>query len=134
MSGRGQSSDCGRGGVWVTGIVVVVVAVLGSAGGLVGEVVQLVHLRARVHVDQLVLGDICSSCSQVSDGLAFDTLEVNMAALALLLLPGHADEGPLDVVVDDLRTATRSLLHLLFIRGVTYQYIVQTTEPVSSQC
>ena len=112
------------GGVWVW---LVVVAWLRLD-------VQFVHLRTRVHVDQLVLGNVCSGGCQVGDGLALHTLEVNMAALALLLLPGHADEGPLDVVVDDLRTATRTLLHLLFIRGVTYQYMVQTTEPVSSQC
>ncbi len=37
---------------------------------------------------------------QVGDGLGPDALEVHVPRLGLLLLPGHPDEGPLDVIVD----------------------------------
>ena len=113
-------SDTGRGGVGVR-LVVVVVAVVLAAWGLVGEDVQLVHLGSRVHDHQLVLGNVCGCRRQVGDGLALHTLEVHVAALALLLLPGHPDEGPLDVVVDDLWATPRALLHLLFVGGVTWE-------------
>lgn len=55
---------------------------------------------------------------QVGDTLAADALEVNMAALSLLLLPGELDERPLDVVVDHLRLPPRTPLHLLLTGGV----------------
>ncbi len=43
-----------------------------------------------------------------------------MAALPFLLLPGHADERALDVVVDDLRATSRSPLHFLFVGWVAF--------------
>ena len=42
-------------------------------------------------------------------------LEVDVSALGLLLLPGHVDERPLHVVVDDLRAAAGSGAHLLLV-------------------
>lgn len=42
-----------------------------------------------------------------------------MAAFALLLFPGHADEGSLDVVIYNLGASSWSFLHFLFIRRVT---------------
>lgn len=44
-----------------------------------------------------------------------------MAAFTLLFFPGHADEGPLDVVVNYLWTSTWSLFDLLFICRVACQ-------------
>ena len=41
-----------------------------------------------------------------------------MARLGLLLFPGHVDEGPLDIVVDNLGPTARPLLDLLLVRGV----------------
>ena len=43
-----------------------------------------------------------------------------MSALGLLLLPGHVDEGPLDVVVDDLGSAAGPRAHLLLVSGVAF--------------
>lgn len=83
--------------------------------------VQLVYLRPRgLHDHQLVLGNVCGCRGQVSGRLGLDALEVHVAALPLLLLPGHADERTLDVVVDDLRTTSRTPLHLLFISRVAW--------------
>lgn len=45
-------------------------------------------------------------------------LKVDVSALGLLLLPGHVDEGPLDVVVDDLSAAARPFADLLLVGGV----------------
>src|SRR5262245_19672106 len=41
-----------------------------------------------------------------------------MSALCLFLLPGHAYERPLHVVVDHLGPPTRPLLHLFLVRWV----------------
>lgn len=107
-------------------LVAVVVAVVIPAGGVVGQDVQFVHLGARVHHHQLVLGNVGRRCRQVGDGLGLDALEVHVAAFALLLFPGHADEGPLDVVVDDLWTTSRAFFDLFFISGITCQHTVSS--------
>lgn len=57
----------------------------------VGEDVELVHLWRGVHDHQLVLWEVGRSRHQVGDGLALHTLEVHVAALPFLLLPGHPD-------------------------------------------
>lgn len=98
-----------------------VVAVVIPTGGVVGQDVQFVHLGAGVHHHQLVLGNVRRRRRQVRDGLGLDALEVHVAAFALLLLPGHADEGPLHVVVDDLRPPAGPPLHLLLVGGVTWR-------------
>lgn len=84
--------------------------------------VQLVHLRPRrLHDHKLVLGNVRGGRGQVGDGLGLDALEVHVAALPFLLLPGHADERSLDVVVDDLGATSRTPLHLLFIGWVAWR-------------
>ena len=40
---------------------------------------------------------------EIGDGLALDALEVDVSTFGLLLLPGHVEEGTLDVVVDDCK-------------------------------
>lgn len=114
--GRGVHSECRRGSV---GVRLVVVAVVVSWSRVIGQNVQLVHLRAGVQHHQLVLWNISRCCCQVCDGFALHTLEVHVPALTLLLLPGHADEGPLHVVVNDLRPAAWPLLHLFFVSRIS---------------
>lgn len=115
-----EGSSHGRRGSLGVGLVAVVVAVGVASGRMVGQDVQLVHLGARVKDHQLVLGDVGCRRRQIGNGFGFDALEVHVAALALFLLPRHADEGPLDVVVDDLRTTSGTLLDLLLVCGVTW--------------
>lgn len=102
-------------------LVAVVVAVVIPTRWVIRQDVQFIHLGARVHHHQLVLGDVCCCCCQVSDGLGLDALEIHMATFTLFFFPGHADEGPLDVVVNDLWTATWSFFHLLFVCRVAWQ-------------
>lgn len=113
-------SDGRRGGVGV-GLVVEVVAVVLTGGRVVGKNVQFIHLWSGVHHHKLVLGNVCRGRCQVRDGLAFHALEVHVSTLAFLLFPGHADEGSLDVVVDDFRSTTGTLFHLLFVCWITYK-------------
>lgn len=88
---------------------------------MIGQNVQLVHLRAGVQHHQLVLWNVGRCCCKVCDGFALHALEVHVPALTLLLLPGHADEGPLHVVVDDLGPTARPFLHLFFVSGISYK-------------
>lgn len=44
-----------------------------------------------------------------------------MAALPFLLLPGHADEGTLHIVVDDLWATSRTPLHFFFVGRVAWK-------------
>lgn len=111
-------SDRRRGGVGV-GLVVEVVAVVMSGGRMVGKNVQFVHLRSRVHHHELVLGNVRGGCCQVRDGLALHALEVYVPTLALFLLPGHPDEGSLDVVVNDFGSTAWPLFHLFFVCWIT---------------
>lgn len=73
-----------------------------------------------MHYHKLVLRYVCSGCRQVGGGLGLDALEVHVTAFPFLLLPGHADERALDVVVDDFRTAARTPFHLLLVSGVAW--------------
>lgn len=72
-----------------------------------------------MHDHQLVLGDVGGGCRQVGDGLALDALEVHVSAFAFLFFPGHADEGPLDVVIYDLGTPAGSFLYFFFVGGIS---------------
>lgn len=44
-----------------------------------------------------------------------------MTALPFFLFPGHADEGTLDIVVDDLWATSGTPLHFLFVGRVTWK-------------
>lgn len=115
------SSDSRWRCIWIR-LVAVVVAVVIPTGWVIRQDVQFIHLGTRVQHHQLVLRDVCCCCRQVGNGLGLNTLEVHMAAFTLLLFPGHADEGPLDVVVNDLWTTSWSFLDFLFICGITCQH------------
>lgn len=86
---------------------------------VVRQDVQFVHLRPGMQRHQLVVGHVGCCCRKVADGFAFHALEVDVAALSLLFLPGHADERSLYVVVDDLGPAAGTLLHFLLVGRIT---------------
>lgn len=99
----------------------VVVAVVIPTGWVIRQDVQFIHLGARVHHHQLVLGDVSCCRRQVGNGLWLNTLEVHMPTFTLFFFPGHADEGPLDVVVNDLWTTSWSFFDFLFICRIAYE-------------
>lgn len=68
---------------------------------------------------QLVVRRVRRRRSQVADRFALHALEVDVAALSLLFLPGHADERSLHVVIDDLGSAAGTLLHFLLVGRIT---------------
>jgi hypothetical protein len=73
-----------------------------------------------------------SRLRQVGHALGLDALEVDVAALGLLLLPGHVNEGALHVVVDHFGSAPRTLLHLFLVGRIAWKNAETSASPPSS--
>lgn len=75
---------------------------------------------ARVAHQLQILDEIGGRLGQIGDRLALHALKVHVSTLGLLLLPGHVNERPLHVVVDDLGLVARADAHLFLVRRVAF--------------
>merc|ERR1719427_729397 len=111
-------------------------SILGSAAASAKFVTDLL-LATRIlpsHTSHGTTINTWVSCclGQIRDRLALNTLEVNMPGLGFLLLPAHVNEGPLHIVVDNLRSPSRSLLHPLLMSWISFNtqlYFLQAPLP-----
>lgn len=57
---------------------------------------------------------------EIGDGLGADALEVDVAALGFLVLPGESHERPLDVRIDHFRLRAWTFADLLLVRRIAW--------------